>query len=180
LSIGAGTLLSTLLWAIHIFFNSPQDGEWISRIPGVNNVRHIGHFAFAGVTAGLVCLITMRDRANIWLLWMLPISVGAVSLGLSLWTGSRGPLLASLVAVTATFFLAAGHRKTIAKFFAASALLSTTVVAILPVPHPIYGIAEATGMADVTAKAGHDTSSGRTALWSLRTRLGPIMAHCHS
>jgi O-antigen ligase len=166
LSIGAGTLLWTLLWALHIFLNSPQDGEWISRIPGVNNVRHIGHFAFAGVTAGLVCLITMRDRANMWLRWVLPISFGAVSFGLSLWTGSRGPLLASLVVVTATFFLAVGHRKAIAKFFAASALLSTAVVAILPLPHPIYGIAEATGMADVTAKAGHDTSSGRTALWS--------------
>lgn len=166
LSIGAGTLIWTLLWATHIFLYSPQGEEWVTRIPGVNNVRHMGHFAFAGVTAGLVSVIAFRDRANIWLRWVLPISFGAVSFGLSLWTGSRGPLLASLVAVAATFFLAVGHRKSIAKFFAASALLSTAVVTILPLPHPIYGIAEATGMADVTANADHDGSSGRTALWS--------------
>jgi len=73
LSIGAGTLIWTVLWAIHIFLNSPQDGAWVARIPGVNNVRHIGHFAFAGVTAGLFCLITMRDHANMWLRWVLPI-----------------------------------------------------------------------------------------------------------
>lgn len=159
LSIGAGTLIWKLLWAIHIFLYSPQGEEWVTRIPGVKNLRHMGHFAFAGV-------IAFRDRANIWLRWLLPISFGAVSFGLSLWTGSRGPFLASLVAAAATFFLAVGHHKTIAKFFAASALLSTAVVTILPLPHPIYGIAEATGMAGVTANADHDGSSGRAALWS--------------
>jgi len=166
LSIGAGTLIWTLLWAIHIFVHSPQGDEWVTRIPGVNNVRHMGHFAVAGVTAGLVCVIAFRDRANIWLRWVLPISFGAVSFGLSLWTGSRGPLLASLVVVAVTLSLAAGHRKSIAKFFAASALLSTAVVATMPLPHHIYGIAEATGMADVTANADHDASSGRKVLWS--------------
>ncbi len=166
LSIGAGTLIWTLLWATYIFLYSPQGEEWVTRMPGVNNLRHMGHFAFAGVTAGLVSVIAFRDRANIWLRWVLPISFGAVSFGLSLWTGSRGPLLASLVAVASTLFLAVGHRKTIAKFFAASALLSTAVVSTLPLPHPIYGIAEATGMADVTTNADHDGSSGRAALWS--------------
>ncbi|GAA3734223.1 O-antigen ligase [Sphingorhabdus rigui] len=166
LSIGAGTLIWTLLWVTHIFLYSPQGDEWVYRIPGVDNVRHMGHFAVAGVTAGLVGVIVFRDRTNMWLRWVLPVSVGAVSFGLSLWTGSRGPLLASLVVVAATLCLAAGHRKSIAKFFAASALLSTAVVATLPLPHHIYGIAEATGMADVTANADHDASSGRTLLWS--------------
>lgn len=166
LSIGAGTLLWTFLWATHIFLYSPQGEEWVTRIPGVNNVRHIGHFAVAGITAGLVSVIAFCDRANVWLRWVLPISFGAVSFGLSLWTGSRGPLLASLVVVATTLFLAAGYRKIITKFFAASALLSTAVVAVLPLPHPIYGIAEATGMADVKAKADHDASSGRTVLWA--------------
>lgn len=68
--------------------------------------------------------------------------------------------------ITRTNSLADDHRKTIAQFFAAPALLSTAVATILLLPHPIYGIAEATGMADDTANADHHGSSGQTALWS--------------
>lgn len=44
LSIGAGTLIWTLLWATHIFLHSPQGEEWVTRIPGVNNVRRYREF----------------------------------------------------------------------------------------------------------------------------------------
>lgn len=165
-SIGSGVLLYIALWACHIWVVSPQRDDWVTRIPGVNNVRHTGHFAVAGVLAGLVCLIAYQNRTSVWLRWVVPLLFGSVGLGLALWTGSRGPLLASCAAIFVTFCTASKDRKAIAAFFAASALVTTAVVATLPVPHPIYGIAGATGMADVTAQDAADPSSGRVILWS--------------
>lgn len=166
ISLGIGTLLYVVLWAVYILMVSPQGEEWVIRIPGVNNVRHTGYFAFAIVVAGLVTLISFRDSTKRYLRWGLPISFGVVGLGLALWTGSRGPLLASLVAMIATFCVAAGNRKLIATFMVSSVIAATAVVSILPVPHPIYGIAGSTGMADVTAKGDADASSGRKELWA--------------
>ncbi len=163
ISIGCGASLYILIWAFHIATNSPQGDDWISRIPGVNNVRHLGHFAFALVTAGLFSLIAYRNSTNTWLSWALPVLFGSAGLGLALWTGSRGPLLAALVTIFATCCVSTGNRKTIATFFISSSIAATAVVATLPIPHEIYGIAQATGFADVTAEG--DASSGRTGLW---------------
>lgn len=166
ISIGCGTLLYILLWTIHILTLSPQGEEWIVRIPGVNNVRHVGHFAFASVTAGLFCLIAFRHSPKILLRWALPILFGSAGLGLSLWTGSRGPLLASVITIFVTICIADQQRRTVATFFIGSALAATATVSLLPVPHEIYGIAGATGMADVAAQGEHDASSGRGQLWN--------------
>lgn len=163
ISIGCGAALYILIWAFHILTNVPQGDDWISRIPGVNNVRHLGHFAFALVTAGLFSLIAYRSSTKKWLRWALPVLFGSAGLGLALWTGSRGPLLAALVTIFATFCVSTGNRKTIATFFISSAIAATAVVATLPIPHGIYGITQATGFADVTAEG--DASSGRTELW---------------
>lgn len=163
MSIGSGALLYILIWGFHIFTNIPQGNDWISRIPGVNNVRHLGHFAFALVTAGLFSLIAFRNSTNKWLLWFLPIIFGSAGIGLALWTGSRGPLLAALVTIFATFCVSSDSRKAIATFFIASAIAATAVVAPLPIPHEEYGILQATGFADVNT--GGDASSGRMELW---------------
>ena len=166
ISLGLGIILFASLWTIHIFLVSPQGEDWIYRIPGVNNVRHTGHFALAGVIAGLFSFIAFRNSPNPWLRWALPLMFSATGLGLALWTGSRGPLLAAVITMFSTFFFAAFQRRSIATFCVASAMLATFTVAMLPIPHPIYGIERALGIADVSAAAGHDSSSGRTLLWS--------------
>lgn len=165
-SLGIGVTSFILLWTVHILVFSPQGDDWVTRIPSLNNVRHTGHFAFASVITGLVSVIAFRESNKVWQKWWLPLIFGSQGLGLALWTGSRGPLLASLVAIFITFCAAAGNRKTLTIFFASSALAATSVVATLPLPHPIYGIAGATGMADVTAQGVSDPSSGRTIVWS--------------
>lgn len=165
-SLGIGAVLYSVLWTIHIFLVSPQGDDWVYRIPGVNNVRHTGHFALAGVLAGLFTLIAFLDSPKFWLRWVLPILFSTVGLGLALWTGSRGPLLASLVTMFVTFCITWRHRKIVATFCIASVLAATVTVALLPVPHQIYGIAGATGIADVSVDGGTDASSGRTVLWS--------------
>ncbi len=165
-AIGVGFLLYVGLLSLHIFINAPQGDDWVTRIPGVNNVRHTGHFAFAGVCAGLFSLISIKDGRGLWPKWAVALLFGSTGLGVALWTGSRGPFLASLIAILATFCVAAEYRKRICGFFVGSALAATAVVALLPVPHPIYGIAGATGAVDIAAIDQSDVSSGRTELWS--------------
>lgn len=165
-SLGIGTTLYIPLWIIHIWIVSPQGDDWIYRMPGVNNVRHIGHFAFASVIAGLVTSLAFRDSNKASLRWLLPLVFGAGGLGVSLWTGSRGPLFASLVAMLVTFFVAEGSRKTLIIFCVSSALAAVAIVATLPVPHPLFGMLRAIGMADVTAPTSFEFSSGRTVIWS--------------
>ena len=165
-AIGLGFLLYVGLWSFHIYINAPQGDDWVTRIPGVNNVRHTGHFAFAGICAGLFGLISLQGGRHVWSKWALVVSFGSTGLGLALWTGSRGPFLASLTAVLVTFCVAAEHRKKIAGFFVLSALAATAVVSLLPVPHQIYGIYGATGAADIAEIDQADGSSGRTELWS--------------
>ncbi len=165
--LGLGTLLYLLLWSIHILAVSPQGEEWVIRVPGVNNVRHTGFFAFASVVAGLFTLLSFRDSTNRYLRWGLPLLFAIAGLSMALWTGSRGPLLASLVAFAATFWVAGANRKIVGTFFMASALAATFIVSIMPVPNPIFGIAGATGWADVSAEsATTDASSGRKELWA--------------
>jgi O-antigen ligase len=164
-ALGVGTLVYVVLWTIHIVLVSPQGNEWVYRIPGVNNVRHTGHFAITALVAGLYTFIAFRRNKHLWLRWILPLSFSIAGLGLILWTGSRGPLLASAVTMFATFCIAR-WRKRIATFCVVTAVAATAVVALLPLPHEIYGIAGATGLADVSVPGVHDPSSGRTELWT--------------
>ena len=165
-AVGLGFLLYVGLWSFHIYINAPQGGDWVTRIPGVNNIRHTGYFAFAGVIAGLFGLISLQGGRYVWSKWSLVLLFSSTGLGLALWTGSRGPLLASLAAIFVTFCVAGEHRKKIAAFFVVSVLAATAVVSLLPIPHPIYGISGATGAADIAVIEQADASSGRTELWS--------------
>ena len=174
-SLGIGAALYIQLWIIHILVVSPQGNDWMVRLPGVNNVRHTGHFAFASVVAGLVSLIAFGDSKKAWPRSWIPVIFGSVGLGLALWTGSRGPLLASFVAIFVTFCAAPSSRKTISIYFALSVLAATAVVAALPVPVPGYGMAGAIGIADVNAQGADELSSGRIVLWS--DTIGKILEH---
>ncbi len=164
-SIGCAVPAYILLWSVQIAITGTAGEEWVIQIPGVNNVRHVGHFAFAGFFAGLACLVTFRDYANAFCRWCVPVFFASTALGLALWTGSRGPTLAVIAGMMLVILLGTGLRRQLCLFFASSALIATVVVAYLPIPHPIYGISGATGIADSRADASHDESSGRLTLW---------------
>ncbi len=163
--VGCGTVIYAALWLVHIAITTPTGEEWVILVPGVNNVRHIGHFAFSGFFAAIACLILLRDNNNLLVRWGPPVLLAALSMGLALWPGSRGPTLAIAAGMAVIWLLGSGFRRQLGLFFGASLILSLGVVALLPVPHPIYGIFGATGVADVEAPAGHDASSGRNELW---------------
>jgi O-antigen ligase len=164
--IGCAVPAYILLWSVLIAITGAESDLWFVQIPGVNNIRHVGHFAFAGFFAGVACLISFRDNANAFWRWCVPMFFASSALGLALWTGSRGPTLAVTAGMALVILLGAGFRRQLCLFFASSALIATAVVANLPIPHPTYGITRATGIADVEADASHDESSGRTKLWT--------------
>ena len=165
-SVGCAVPAYILLWSVQIAVTGTAGKEWVIQIPGVNNVRHVGHFAFAGFFAGVACLITFRDHASAFWRWCIPVFFASSALGLALWTGSRGPTLAMMAAIAVVLLLGTGFRRQLSLFFASSALIATVIVAYLPIPHPVYGISGATGVADVEAGPSHDGSSGRTKLWT--------------
>lgn len=165
LGVGCGAAVYVLLWIIHMAVTQPSGENWVIFVPGVNNVRHIGHFAFAGFFAGVVSFISFRNRERFFWRWCVPVSLSALCFGLALWTGSRGPTLAATSGMIVVILFGDGVRKQLCLFFVTSALIATACVAVLPVPHPIYGIFGATGVADLGANVAHDTSSGRTTLW---------------
>jgi len=163
--VGLGVACYLPIWMLFIAITKPAGNEWITLAPGVNNVRHIGHFAFAGYFAAVACLILFRDHARFAWRWAAPVLLASLSLGMILWPGSRGPTLAAILGMILVILLGAGFRRQLCLFFISSAFISTAVVATLPVPHPIFGIVESTGIADVQAGSDHDASSGRTELW---------------
>ncbi len=164
-NVGVGIVIYFLLWMLFIGITSPTGEEWVIQVPGVNNVRHIGHFAFAGFCAAIVCLMLFQNHADILWRWVFPIFLATLCLGMALWTGSRGPTLAMLLSMSVVVALGSGFRRQLCSFFVTAALLSTSIVALLPVPHPIYGLFGATGIVDLEAGASHDASSGRTKIW---------------
>lgn len=165
LGVGWGATAYVLLWTVHMAITLPSGGDWVTLVPGVNNVRHIGQFAFAGFFAGVASFISFRNHERFLWRWCVPVFFAALCLGLALWTGSRGPTLAATSGMIVVILFGNGMRKQLCLFFTTSALIATVCVAALPVPHPIYGISGATGVADIEANAGHDASSGRAKLW---------------
>ena len=166
-ALGVGAVVYSALWTIHIFMVSPQGIEWMVRIPGVNNVRHTGHFSIASVTSGLFTFLAFRSNPKIFFRWIIPSMFAVTGLGLALWTGSRGPLLASLITMGVASWTALSHRRIVASFCVASVLAATALVALLPVPYKlIYGIAGAIGLKDVAEPGPYGFSSGRTVLWT--------------
>ncbi len=163
--VGLGVLCYFPIWMLHIAITTPTGNEWVTLVPGVNNVRHIGHFAFAGFFAAVACLILFRDHARFLWRWSAPVLLASLSLGMILWAGSRGPVLAAILGMLLVILLGTGFRRQLCVFFISSAFISSAVVATLPVPHPIYGIFGATGIADVEASVEHDASSGRAETW---------------
>lgn len=164
-AIGCAVPVYILLWLIQMAITNPTGNDWITQIPGVNNIRHVGHFAFAGFFAGVASLILLRNDASVFRRWCVPVFFSSLGLALALWTGSRGPVLAVASGITVTIFVGSGFRRELGLFFAATTIIAATAVINLPVPHPIYGITGATGIADMEADASHDASSGRTQLW---------------
>jgi O-antigen ligase len=165
LGLGCGTVIYVVLWIAQIHISPPNGDEWAFNLPGVNNIRHVGQFGFVGFFAGVVCLFFYRRHPNTLWRWCVPLLFATTGWGLSLWTGSRGPVLASTFGVIVLVILGVGFRRQLICFTIASVVVASISIAFLPVPHSTYGMWGATAVSDLQEGRGHDASSGRWKMW---------------
>lgn len=127
------------------------------------NVRHLGYYSLIGASLALGLSVTSRGRleSRLW------VAVAGILLGLSLWSGSRGPLVALAVSLVAgTALLPRGRRLRLCAAAAGSVLLAVPVAAIWTPPAPQYGLARIIGSLGPERQQSVDTlSSGRVTLW---------------
>ena len=72
----------------HISVTEPAGDEWVIQVPGVVNVRHIGHFAFAGFCAGLLAggiaatfyAANCTDDSPLFVATWYPLAIGLLAL----------------------------------------------------------------------------------------------------
>ena len=160
---GLGVVGYALLWIANIVFYDPQGEDWMNFVPALTNIRWIGFFALTSFCSGLGMLATSDDRTirhNGVKLGILFCSLGCF---LALWTASRGAMLAICVAA-AIVMLLAKDRKAIAATLLISVILAVAVIAVLPVPHPSYGLGRFAGSI-AQSQDLNQLSSIRLELW---------------
>jgi O-antigen ligase len=156
--LGLATFGYAALWAIGYAVFPPSETDWIHRVPGVTNVRWTGFFWLGIFAAGFVFARSSRLKPNIS-----AIIFGSFGLGMVLWTGSRGALLACLVAAIITPIIAAQHRKFAIKYVLLTTTIAVGVNIFLPIPNTLYGIERIYSRSTVFDH--REVSSGRLELW---------------
>ena len=156
---GSCAYLVILVAFVAVALSSPSM-DWQFLGLGGTNIRQVAFYSVVGSGAALGLALVQSDAG------MRAIYVGnaAVMLALSFWSGTRGALLAILVAFAAGAVLLPVFRTVrawvmLASVFAGGALLSLAG----PTPNPLYGIVRLK-----TSSAGEtpDVSSGRFDMWA--------------
>lgn len=164
-AIGSGTIFFAAVWYVYIAVNQPTGGAWVDKVPGFNNIRHLAFVGFVGFVSGITCHITSNDGEKAVWRWCIPLLFATVGLGIILWTGSRGPLLACAIVALYILALISGSRRRVSIFLASALLVATAGVSALPVPNPIYGIPAAIGIRSTAPSITDKASSGRLTVW---------------
>ncbi len=159
-AIGWGVCFYCLIWFAAVTVQWPTKDEWISNVPGITNVRGIGFFAVAAVFAGIGILPDDPDAA--YVKYMRALFFGTIGLGLAIWTGSRGALVAIIAAIFLLLILSKKWRLKLAAYLLCSVLLAGIASYPLPVENSSYGLIRAVGS---STDSNTDISSGRIKLW---------------
>lgn len=136
-SLGAGIIAYLVFWAITLVVRWPPEIEWImAAVPGMSNVRSIGFFSLVAFCAGIsVANSELRYR---YIIAAIFIVCGAW--GSALWTGSRGPVLAIVLAGLFYILVSPGSKKW--NFVLVFGSLIVAVILVYPIPYEsdIYGL----------------------------------------
>jgi O-antigen ligase len=161
--IAFGAVGYCILWAVSCLFFRPEGEEWVTHIPGVSNVRHLGFLSAIGFFAAMAAL----PESPSWLkpgkveLTILLCAIVSVSLGL--WTGARGSIIAIIGASALILVLAPASRMKILKFALLAILPAMLISALLPVPNENYGVFRLTQTIQGSVS---DPTSGRMEMWT--------------
>lgn len=163
--LAIGTFAYFGLFVAYVSYNDLRSAEWISHFPGFNNIRHVAFLGLIGFSGGLAYAILSDQSPNRALLPFRGLPIGIAAMVLVLWTGSRGPLLATSFLTLCCVFYFQERRRTILIYSSICFLVGIVVVSQLPIPNPIYGLLQAFGIADVRAESLNGASSGRLEVW---------------
>ena len=162
-AIGGGVFGYCLLWGINILLFHPAGNDWIIRVPGLTNPRGAGFFALAGFFAGIAILPQQGATGKSRWQCFCALLISTIALGLVLWTGSRGGVIAILVGAVIMILLAPARQRLVSFVLAAAALAIGANYPTASV-HPSYGMERILDRS-LTAAKYDDLSSGRTQMW---------------
>lgn len=172
--LGFSVIGYSLLWAADYTIYPPGNEDWISRIPGVTNVRWTGFYWLAIVSAGFVFVGNNRAKSNI-----LSLIFGGFGLTMLFWTGTRGGLIAIIAGLLISLILVRNYRKFILGYLIGSLALAVSINTLLPIPHPQYGIERIFGKIS-NYEDSDKLGSGRITLWTESLKLiaeRPVAGH---
>ena len=146
-----------------VFVNSipnPSQFEWEHFRLAVTNVRQVGFYSAVGAAAALGLSVTSgRGRALLY-----GVAASAL-LSLSFWTGTRGSLIAIVVAFTVGFFLLPQLRTVRAWATLFGSMACGAALSLLqPQPHSLFGIGRIF-WSSTAAQSADVLSSGRLVIW---------------
>ena len=160
LVLGMSVIGYTGLWAADFLQFRPSERDWIDRVPGVTNIRWAGFFWLSIFAAGFASInvsgLKYFLRAGFF---------GAFGLTMTLWTGTRGSLLAIAFGTFCAIILSPVYRKRIVKYSLMSLAWAILINTILPVPHQQYGMDRIFSKSRID-QAANRVGSGRTELWT--------------
>jgi O-antigen ligase len=160
---GIGVVAYALLWLVNIVAYHPQGEDWMWLVPAITNIRWIGFFALAGFCGGIGALVLNDQNLIARNRMVLPLVFMALGWFLAVWTGSRGAILAMMIA-GAFSVLVSKDRKTLAWAIVITAMAAIAIAAILPVVHPVYGLGRMLGSA-ANSDNLNTLSSNRIVIW---------------
>lgn len=164
-TLASGIAFYLLLIPIFVLsIDDPTRFGWQSFGLGVANIRHAGFYAITGAGLALGLAATEPRRLRYWL----ATAIAAGAFAFAFWSGSRGPLIALVLAFPVSTWLAPRLR-TLPLIIAAAASLGAgfLIAQIHTPPSSVFGAGRM--MASVTAEHGDSISSGvmsgRAGLW---------------
>ncbi|MEW4467872.1 O-antigen ligase family protein [Parasphingorhabdus sp. JC815] len=172
--LGVSVVVYTALWAIDFLIFPPTTEDWIDRVPGVTNIRWAGFFWLSVFAAGFALIKTPGAKS-----FALALFFGAFGLTMTLWTGTRGSLVAIIFGAICSIIFAPTYRKSIVKYCIASAAVAILINIYASVPHVQYGIDRIISRgqpAEMIERGG----SGRTTLWKHTAEISlnhPVVGH---
>lgn len=172
--LGVSVIGYTALWALDFLIYPPTQKDWIDRVPGVTNVRWAGFFWLSIFSAGFA--LAKGSGRNYFFLAIL---FGVFGLTMTLWTGTRGSLLAIAFGALCAVILSPAYRKFIVGYCLISAVGAIILNVYAPVPHELYGMDRIISRMDsneIIERGG----SGRTVLWKRTAVLAgnhPFVGH---
>src|SRR5688500_12221128 len=155
----AGFAVVAALFLSFVYLIPDWNGfDWRLDLAGFNHVRHVGLYLapIAALAIGVMALARRKSE------WAWAFVTASLAIGLSLWTGSRGAVLAIVGAGAVSLLVAPAFR--VARGWggaAASLVLAAAVVSQIPTaPHPLMGATRT-----VEASVGGEATTGRTEMW---------------